>query len=419
MLYWLLPINIKWLKGGGVMRYILVVNIGSTSLKYQLYNMEDESVLTKGLIDRIGNQDSIMKCMVGKELIKRNIDTSLGYASAIKIMLDVIIKKNNNKTGVILDLSKIWAIGFKAVHCGKIFSSSLISDEIICIMEEYSCVVPAHNPPYINAIKQFKKILPDKPLVAVFETNFHKDIPDYAHMYSIPYEWYEKYNIRKYGFHGASHRYVSERVSKLLSSSLYDLKIITCHLGGSSSISAIKQGKSIDNSMGFSAQAGVPMSNRTGDLDPFIIPFIMEKEKLSFEEVMKILVDKSGLLGISGISGDMRDLEGNYHNDYRSRLALDTFIYQVKKYIGSYAAVLGGVDVLTFAGGIGENSSMIREKICTGMEHLGIELDHKKNQSQGKEIIISEDNAKVKVIVIPTNEELIVARETLKALENY
>jgi acetate kinase len=408
----------KLLKGGGIMRYILVVNIGSTSLKYQLYNMENESVLTKGLIDRIGNKDSIMKYIVGKELIKKIIDTSIGYVSAIKIMLDVIIKKNNNKTGVIKDFSEIWAIGFKTVHCGEIFKSSLINDEIIRIMEEYSCVVPAHNPPYINAIKQFKKILPDKPLVAVFETNFHKDMPDYAYIYSVPYEWYKKYNIRKYGFHGASHRYVSERISNFLHSSLYNLKVISCHLGGSSSISAIKQGKSIDNSMGFSAQAGVPMSKRSGDFDPFIIPFIMEKEKLNFEEVMKILVEKSGLFGISGISGDMRDLEENYDSNYRSRLALDTFIYQIKKYIGSYTAVMGGVDVLTFSGGIGENSCIVREKICHGMEYLGIELDHKKNQCQGKEIIISKDNAKVKTIVIPTNEELIVARETLNVVKN-
>ncbi|MDD5014187.1 MAG: acetate/propionate family kinase [Atribacterota bacterium] len=399
------------------MNYILVINIGSTSLKYQLYNMDNESVLIKGLIERIGSQDSIMEYKIVKELLKKTINTSLGYTSAIEAMLDTIIRNKNNRIGVIERLSEIRAIGFKAVHCGKIFQSSLIDDSIISMMEEYSSVVPAHNPPYINAIKQFKKILPNMPLVGVFETNFHKDIPDYAHIYSIPYKWYEKYNIRRYGFHGASHRYISEAVCKIFHSG-NDLKIISCHLGGSSSISAIKNGKSIENSMGFSAQAGVPMSNRCGDLDPFSIPFIMEKEKLKFEEVMEILVKKSGLLGISGISGDMRDLEENYNSNHRASLALNTFIYQTKKYIGSYIAVLGGLDVLTFEGGIGENSPLVREKICHGMEYLGIHLDHKKNQSKEKEIIISKNEAKVKIIVVPTNEELIVARETLNAIKS-
>jgi len=397
---------------------ILVINIGSTSLKYQLYNMDNESVLIKGLIERIGNQDSILEYKIAQKLYVETIDTSFGYASAIEAMLNVIIKNETNRIGIIENLSEIKAIGFKTVHCGKIYQSTLINEEIISIMEEYSCVVPAHNPPYINAIRQFRKILPDTPLVGVFETNFHKDIPDYAHMYSIPYKWYEKYNIRRYGFHGASHRYISERVCKILNS-CKDVKIISCHLGGSSSISAIKNGKSIENSMGFSAQAGVPMSKRCGDLDPFIIPFIMEKEKLKFEDVMEILVQKSGLLGISEISGDMRDLEEKYDSDYRARLALDTFVYQTKKYIGSYIAILGGVDVLTFEGGIGEKSSLVREKICHNMEHLGIHLDHKKNQCKGKETIISIDEEKVKIIVVPTNEELIVARETLNVIKCF
>lgn len=398
------------------MNYILVINIGSTSLKYQLFNMNNESVLIKGSIERIGNQYSVMEHKVDKDIFRDTIDTSLGYTSAIDAMLNIIIRNKDNQNGVIDKLSDIRAIGFKTVHCGKIFQSSLINDEIINVMEEYSSVVPAHNPPYINAIKQFKKILPNMPLIGVFETNFHKDIPDYAHIYSIPYEWYEKYNIRKYGFHGASHRYISEAVCKILQS-CHDLKIISCHLGGSSSISAIQNGKSIENSMGFSAQAGVPMSKRCGDLDPFVIPFIMEKEKLKFEEVMRILVNKSGLLGISGISGDMRDLEENYNSNYRIRLALDSFIYHIKKYIGSYVAILGGLDVLSFAGGIGEKSPLVREKICNNMEYLGIHLDHKKNQCKGKEAIISKDEAKVKIIVIPTNEELIVARETYKVIQ--
>ena len=358
---------------------ILVINIGSTSLKFQLYNMDNENVLIKGLIERIGSQDSIIEHNIGKELFKGTINTSLGYSSAIQAMLDVIVRNKKNRTGVIENLSEIKAIGFKTVHCGENFQSSLVDDNIINIMEEYSNVVPAHNPPYINAIKQFKKALPSIPLVGVFETNFHKDIPDYAHIYSIPYEWYKKYNIRRYGFHGASHRYISETVSKIFQSN--SLKIISCHLGGSSSISAIKDGKSLENSMGFSAQAGVPMSKRCGDLDPFVIPFIMNKEHLGFEKIMEVLVKQSGLLGISGLSGDMRDLEENYNSNYQASLAINAFVYQIKKYIGSYFAVLDGLDVLTFEGGIGEKSPLVREKICYGMESLGIFLDYKKNQS--------------------------------------
>jgi acetate kinase len=288
----------------------------------------------------------------------------------------------------------------------------------MAIMEDFYCVVPAHNPPYVKAMKQFKEWIPDIPMVAAFETNFQSHIPDYAYTYSIPYEWQEKHKIIRYGFHGASHRYVSERAAEILQLPQEELKMITCHLGGSSSISAIRNGISIDNSMGFSTQAGMPMSTRSGDIDPFIIPYIMKKENLSFEEVMEKLIKDSGLKGISGTSGDLRDIEENYTDSYRSKLAFETLCYGVKKYIGSYLAVLGGIDALVFTGGIGENSSKLREKVCEGLEFLGVELDLDQNKLPKSERLISKEGCGIKVMIIPTNEEIIVARETLKVLED-
>jgi acetate kinase len=395
---------------------ILVVNIGSTSFKYQLLDMDNEVSLARGKLEKVGNKQSPMQHIRSEKMvINRTIDTSLGYASCIKAMIEALLSRQN---GVISDLSEIKAIGFKTVHAGEIRKPSLISDEVMKSLHEYSNIVPAHNPPYIRAIQQFQDLLPTIPQVAVFETFFHKEIPDYASTYSIPYEWYEKHRIRKYGFHGASHRYVAETLTKILACSLTGLKIISCHLGGSSSICAVKDGKSLDNSMGFSAQAGIPMSTRCGDIDPFIIPFIMEKEHLSLSEVMNILVKRSGLLGISGISGEVRDLEVMSANDnLRADLALNVFVYTVKKYIGAYSAIMGGLDALIFTGGIGENSINVRTKVCEGLEWFGIELDEGKNQLKSGGNIVSKDKAKVKVLVIPTNEELIVARETVGVLQ--
>jgi len=394
---------------------ILIVNIGSTSFKYQLFDMDNEVSLARGKLEKVGDKQSPMQHIRSEKiLINRKIDTSPGYSSCIKAMIEVLLSKEH---GVINDLLEINAIGFKTVHAGETGKPSLINDEIIKTMEQYSTIMPAHNPPYIKAIQQFQILLPTIPQVAVFETFFHKEIPDYAYTYSVPYEWYEKYRIRKYGFHGASHRYVTERLAKILGCSLTGLKIISCHLGGSSSICAVKDGKSLDNSMGFSAQAGIPMSTRCGDIDPFIIPFIMEKENLSFSEVMNLLVKKSGLLGISGISGEVRDLEViSEKGNFRANLALNVFIYTVKKYIGAYIAIMGGLDVVIFTGGIGENSINIRKKVCEDLEWFGIELDEERNQSKIKENIISKDKSKVKILIIPTNEELIVAKETLEVL---
>lgn len=395
------------------MSKVFVVNIGSTSLKFNLFNMENEEVLAKGNIERIGDADSTMNYSVtGSEPVTTNIDTTSGYGVGIKIILNII-----SNAGILKDFSEIAGIGFKAVHAGELTESSVVTDELIEKKEELYCVVPAHNPPYVTAMSQFKEWVPDIPLVAAFETHFHRNIPDYAAIYSVPYEWYEKYKIKRYGFHGASHRFVSERAAELLNVANKDLKIITCHLGGSSSLAAIQNGVSIDTSMGFSTQAGMPMLTRCGDIDPFILPYVMKKENLTFEEIMEILIKNSGLKGLSGTSGDVRVLEENYQKDHRSRLAFDSFCYSVKKYIGSYIAVLGGIDALVFTGGIGENSSKAREKICEGLKFLGIELDLKINSLPKLERIISKETSKTKVMVIPTNEELIVARETLKVLE--
>lgn len=397
------------------MSRILVVNIGSTSLKYQLFEMEDESTRVRGVIERIGDASSPMSYAIGSgNQISTCIDTSCGYDGAIRGMLRVL---NEEAGGASCDTPQIKAVGFKTVHAGPVRSPSIVGDEILEAMEDYACVVPIHNPPYIKAIRRFRELLPNVPLVAVFETYFHRDMPDCAYMYSIPYEWYESFGIRKYGFHGASHRYISERVPKLLGRPLDNLKVISCHLGGSSSICAIQDGRSVDTSMGFSTQAGVPMAKRCGDMDPFIIPFIMRKANLSLTDVMERLVEEGGLLGISGISGDVRDLEERYEDNYRARLALDLFAYNVKKHIGSCVAIMNGVDVVTFAGGIGENSIKVREKICLGLEYLGIELDTERNKSCRQECVISSDRSKVKIMVIPTNEEIIVAREALRVVD--
>jgi len=402
------------------MKMILVINIGSTSLKYALFDMATESQLANGLIERIGNKkSSFTHWQMNKQKTTNTIDTTYGYESAIKQMLKALIKNDLNKNGIVNDESEIEAVGFKTVHAGKIKKTTLLNDEVIKVMEEYSCVVPAHNPPYIKAIKKFKEIIPKTPLVGVFETYFHHNMPEHVHLYGTPYEWYEKHDIRKYGFHGASHRYASEKSSEILNLDLNKSKIITCHLGGSSSITAVKNGISIDTSMGFSTQSGVLMGNRVGDFDLFIIPYIMKKESLSFQEVIDILVKKGGLLGVSGISGDERDLEEISNNNYRAGITLKSFVYNIIKYIGSYITIMNGVDIISFSGGIGENSPKIRKEICNGLKLFKISLDDKKNEEcirEKNETVISDSISKVQVIVIPANEALIVARETLNLI---
>lgn len=391
---------------------IMVSNVGSSSFKYQIIDMNREITLAKGNIERVGRPPSIYTHYLREtKAFEKEIDV-VDQKLAVRYAIDTII---DPEFGAIKELSELSGVGFKTVFAKGITGSALINEDVIRAMEEYIPLTPFHNPAYIEAIRAFQRLLPDKPLVAVFETWFHETIPDYAYVYSVPYEWYEKYGVRRYGFHGASHRYISERVSKLLGES--SLRIISCHLGGSSSVTAIRDGKSIDTSMGFSAQSGIMQSNRCGDIDPFIIPYIMDKEGYNTEQIRNILATKSGMLGISGVSGDMRDiLKAVSEGNERALLTLNAFHYSVKKYIGAYTAIMGGVDVLVFTGGIGERSAKSRHEICNGLEFIGIKIDMTKNESLKGEGYISTDDSKVKVLVIPTNEEIIVARETARII---
>ncbi|MCD8138756.1 MAG: acetate/propionate family kinase [Planctomycetaceae bacterium] len=401
------------------MALILVVNIGSTSLKYRLLDMADESTLARGYVERVGDSDSLFGYEAGGFAADKTLDTASGYSPAIAAMLSALTAPRDARPvpGVIDDVRDIAGIGFKVVHGGyDLRGAYLLNDDVLETMESFSGVMPAHNPPYINAIRQFRQLLPDTPLVGAFETAFHAAIPEYAAVYGLPYEWREKYGVRRYGFHGASHRYLSERVAALMGKRPTDLKIITCHLGGSSSLAAVRYGKSIDTSMGFTTQSGVPMAKRSADIDPFLIPYVMEKEKLALDEVLAKMVKNGGLAGISGMSGDMRDLEDAYERNPRAKLAVDHFVHEVKKYIGAYFAVMNGVDALVFSGGIGENAVNVRARICADMGALGIKLDSARNAVQRREAEISPEGSRVRIWTIPTNEEIIVARETERVM---
>lgn len=392
---------------------ILVINCGSSSLKYQLINMDNEEVLAKGLVERIGIEGSRIKhTATGKEekIIEEPIKD---HRRGLELVLNALVDK---EYGVISSLENIDAVGHRVVHGGEEFSDSVIIDDKV--MEAIKACVelaPLHNPPNIVGIEACKELMPNVPMVAVFDTAFHQTIPAENYIYPLPYEYYEKYGIRKYGFHGTSHKYVSLKAAEILGRPVDELNLITCHLGNGASVCAIKGGKSVDTSMGFTPLEGLAMGTRCGDIDPAIIPFIMEKEKLSFEEINNMLNKKSGVLGISGLSSDFRDLEEAANNgNERAELALKVFCNRVKEYIGAYSAALCDVDALVFTAGIGENSSSIREKICEGLECINIHLDPELNKARGKEAIISTENSQVKVLVIPTNEELMIARDTAK-----
>ncbi|WP_434641665.1 acetate kinase [Thermoanaerobacterium thermosaccharolyticum] len=396
---------------------ILVINCGSSSLKYQLIESKDGNVLAKGLAERIGINDSLLTHNANGEKIKIKKDMK-DHKDAIKLVLDALV---NSDYGVIKDMSEIDAVGHRVVHGGEYFTSSvLITDDVLKAITDCIELAPLHNPANIEGIKACKQIMPDVPMVAVFDTAFHQTMPDYAYLYPIPYEYYTKYKIRKYGFHGTSHKYVSQRAAEILNKPIESLKIITCHLGNGSSIAAVKNGKSIDTSMGFTPLEGLAMGTRSGSIDPSIISYLMEKENISAEEVVNILNKKSGVYGISGISSDFRDLEDAAfkNGDKRAQLALNVFAYRVKKTIGSYAAAMGGVDVIVFTAGIGENGPEVREFILDGLEFLGFKLDKDKNNVRGKEAIISTADSKVYVMVVPTNEEYMIAKDTEKIVES-
>lgn len=392
---------------------ILVINTGSSSLKYQLIDMQNESVLAKGLCDRIGIGNSYIKhTKIGNNPIV--IDKVLtNHKVAIKEVVKVLVDDN---VGVISDMSEISAVGHRVVHGGEKFHESVIIDEeVMQAIKDCVGLAPLHNPPNITGIEACQHIMPDTLMVAVFDTAFHQSLPKYAYLYALPYEIYEKYGIRKYGFHGTSHKYVSQRAAAILEKPLEELKLITCHLGNGASVCAIKYGKSVETSMGLTPLDGLVMGTRSGALDPAVVKFLMENEKMSIKEVDEYLNKKSGILGISGVSSDFRDIdiaveEGNE----RAQLAIDIFCYRVRKCIGEYAAVLNGVDAVIFTAGIGENNEIVRKNTLSNMEYLGIKVDWEKNKVRGMELDISTPEATVRTIVIPTNEELAIARETLK-----
>ena len=391
---------------------ILVINCGSSSLKFQLIQSDTEEVLGKGLCERIGIDGSrIVYTPAGKDKI--TIESPMpDHTDAIKLVLDCL---TDDKNGVIKSLSEIHAVGHRVVHGGEKFASSvLVDDEVIKAIEECNELAPLHNPANLIGIRVCKELMPGVPMVAVFDTAFHQTMPAKAYLYGLPYEAYTENKIRRYGFHGTSHSYVSKRVAEIMGKKPEELKTIVCHLGNGSSICAVDGGKSVDTSMGFTPLAGLLMGTRCGDIDPAILEYYAGKNNLDLHQVTDVLNKKSGVLGISGVSSDFRDLEeGSAAGNDRCTKALDTFMYQVAKFVGSYAAAMNGVDTIVFTAGVGENSGSTRKGICDYLGYLGIEIDEEANGKRGEEILISTPDSKVKVYVIPTNEELMIARDTL------
>ena len=388
---------------------ILVCNVGSTSLKYKLFNMPDTSIMVEAKIERVGSRDnaifSYQNHLNGATENQSGLSVP-SYTEGINLFLKLLTDKEK---GAIASIDEVQAIGFKTVIAKGYYGIHELTDDVIAAMEAYISVAPAHNPPYIEAIRKFKEILPGRLLVGVFETAFHTTIPLARKMYAIPYEWYEKYGIQRLGFHGASHGFISRQVKARAGEKF---KLISCHLGGSGSLCAIEDGKSVDTSFGFSLQTGTPHANRAGDVDAYLIPYLLD-QGLTMAEILKGIDKNGGLLGISGISNDLRDIElAAEQGNERAQLAIDVFCESVVKYIGSFYAVLGGLDYLVFTGGIGENSTIVRQKVCARLAHMGIELDEAANAVRGaKDRVISTDSSKVKVCIIPTNEEVGIAQD--------
>ena len=390
---------------------VLVLNSGSSSIKYQFIDTDTKIALAKGLVDRIGMAGAVLS---HQRYDGNNIKIAgeiLDHQIAVEYVLGVMLSKNH---GVIDDKKDIDAVGHRVVHGGETFSGSVfVTDEVVKVLQDNIELAPLHNPPNIKGIQACQRILPDTPQCGTFDTAFHSQMPPKSYLYGIPYELYKKHKIRRYGFHGTSHLYVSNRAAELLGKDIKDLKIITAHLGNGCSIAAVKNGKSMDTSMGFTPLEGLLMGTRSGDLDPSLILYIMGKEGLTLGEANTLLNKHSGLIGISGESSDMREiLSAVKDNQQRAKWAFEIFTYRIKKYIGAYASAMGGVDAVVFTGGIGENAKEVREEVCNEMEYMGIELDELKNQNA--EEIISKDNSNVKVMRIPTNEELVIALDTAK-----
>lgn len=394
---------------------ILVINCGSSSLKFQLINAENEKLVAKGLCERIGIDGSrISYTPDGGEKEEKEVPMG-SHTDAIRLVLEAL---TNEKTGVVKSLSEIGAVGHRIVHGGEKFAESTVIDsEVLAAIEECNDLAPLHNPANLIGINACKELMPDTPMVAVFDTAFHQTMPDKAYMYGLPYEYYEKYKIRRYGFHGTSHSYVSKKAAELLGKKYEDLKIIVCHLGNGASVSAVMNGKCVDTSMGLTPLEGLIMGTRSGDIDPAIVEFIAHKEGKSIDEIMNVLNKKSGVLGLSdNLSSDFRDLEAGYHEgNARAINTMETFAYRVAKYIGAYTAAMNGVDVICFTAGVGENSAFIRSMICNHyLGYLGVKLDEEANKKRGEDIAISTADSSTTVMVIPTNEELAIARETYR-----
>ncbi|MBQ1681111.1 MAG: acetate kinase [Agathobacter sp.] len=391
---------------------VLVVNCGSSSLKYQLINSDTESVLAKGLCERIGIDGRLVyqKAGLDKEFTEAPMPT---HKQAIQMVLDALV---NEKTGAIKSLSEIDAVGHRLVHGGEKFSSScVINDEVIKGVEECNDLAPLHNPANLIGVRACQELMPNVPMVGVFDTAFHQTMPATAYIYGLPYEYYEKYKVRRYGFHGTSHSFVSKRVAELVGKNYEDLKIIVCHLGNGASVSAVKNGKCVDTSMGLTPLEGLLMGTRSGDLDPSILEFICQKENLTVSEMLTVLNKKSGVEGISGVSSDFRDLTAAAESgNEKAALAIESFCYRVAKYVGAYAAAMNGVDVIAFTAGIGENDNNVRSKIMGYLGYLGIGLNEEVNKkTHGDDAMISTADSKVQAWVVPTNEELAICRETV------
>lgn len=396
---------------------ILVLNCGSSSIKYKLFEMESKEIIAQGGVEKIGMKGSFLKFTLPdgqKVMLEGEI---LEHRAGIEYIMGVMLSE---KYGCIESLEEIKAVGHRVVHGGERFNSSvLITEEVIEMLNECIELAPLHNPPNLKGIYAIQELLPETPQVGVFDTAFHQTMPDYAYMYGLPYSLYEKYGIRRYGFHGTSHRFVSERVCDFLGVPYEEQRIITAHIGNGGSITAIKDGKSIDTSMGMTPVEGLMMGTRSGDIDPGVISYIMEKENMGTKGISTLLNKFSGMLGVSGVSSDMREIETAINSgNERAIMAMKTYCYRIKKYIGQYAAVLGGVDILVFTGGVGENQAITRRMACENMEYMGIELDSELNEkTQGVEAVISKEGSKVKVVIIPTDEEFTIAKDTVMILD--
>jgi len=390
---------------------VLVANLGSTSFKYRLFDMNDERQIARGGIERIGEAES--PCFV--EIGGRRREETASIPDHAEAVRRCLVQLTDPENGCVKSADEVSAIGFKAVHGGSVSGVQRVTSELLDAMEEMNGVAPAHNPPYINAMRLLNEQLPEIPLVAAFETDFHQTIPARNRYYAIPYEWATEGLVRRWGFHGASHRYIAVRTAELLGRK--DLRVVSCHLGGSSSLAAIRNGQSVGNSLGMSPQTGLPHNNRVGDFDPFALPIIMKRTGKSLDEVLDDLACRSGLLGLSGVSGDIRDVsEAAEQGNERAQLALDVFAGAVRHYLGAYLVELGGADVIVFTGGIGENRAGFRTQVCEGLEELGIVLDAEKNRATRNEAPIHAESSRTQIWVIPTNEELIVARQARQLL---